>query len=83
MKKDLVLVANKPPINPIGNIIDSFDKIIRINKMDHLGHSGNRIDGLYLEMNHDFVVNCGGGKNKEYFKNANHIFIRNFINKTF
>lgn len=48
MKKDLILVGNKPDIKDISNIVDSYDYVLRVNRMQNYGLSGYRIDGLYI-----------------------------------
>lgn len=79
MKKKLVFVGNKPPMREtLANEIDSFDYVMRINRMNYLGHTGNRIDGLYLEANHEFNNEFKGGDNKKSIKNANKILMRPF-----
>lgn len=86
MKKRLVFVGNKPPMRDgIGKEIDSFDYVMRINRMNYLGYAGNRIDGLCLEANDHFKYLCKGGENKEHIKKAGQVFIRpkwydNFLN---
>ncbi|RQO73764.1 hypothetical protein DBR40_13220 [Pedobacter sp. KBW01] len=78
MKKNLILVGNKPPMRePLGNEIDSFDYVMRINRMNYLGHSGNRIDGLFLEANTEFTKIFKGGDNKKSIKSAGQILMRN------
>jgi hypothetical protein len=77
MKKKLVFVGNKPPMRDgLGKEIDSFDYVIRINRMNYLGYAGNRIDGLCLEANDHFKYLCKGGENKKYIKKAGQVFIR-------
>ena len=79
MKKKLVFVGNKPPMREtLSNEIDSFDYVMRINRMNYLGHAGNRIDGLYLEANHEFNHEFKGGENKKSIKNAGQILMRPF-----
>ena len=47
MKKTLILVGNKPPYRMgLHTLIDSFDYVLRINRMNNLGATGKRIDGL-------------------------------------
>lgn len=72
-------MGNKPPMRvTLSNEIDSFDYVIRINKMNYLGHSGNRIEGLYLEANNNFKYECNGGDNKKSLKSAQKILMRPF-----
>ena len=79
MKKKLVFVGNKPPMREtLSNEIDSFDYVMRINRMNYLGHTGNRIDGLCLEANHLFKHEFKGGENKKSIKNAGQILMRPF-----
>jgi hypothetical protein len=84
MKKKLVFVGNKPPIREtLANEIDSFDYVMRINRMNYLGHTGNRIDGLCLEANHEFKHEFKGGENKKSIKNAGQILMRPFWHSNF
>lgn len=76
-KKNLIVVGNKPPQKPgLANEIDSFDVVIRVNRMNYLGAAGNRIDCLYLEANDDFKYNYEGGANKAMIKKAKVIFMK-------
>lgn len=48
MKKELILVGNKPDIVNISSLVDSHDYVLRVNRMQNYGLSGTRIDGLYI-----------------------------------
>lgn len=76
-KKKLIVVGNKPPKKEgISEEIDSFDYVLRINRMNYLGASGNKIDGLFLEANEEFKYKYNGGLNKHRIKEAGKIFMR-------
>ena len=82
MKKKLVFVGNKPPMREtLANEIDSFDYVMRINRMNYVGHTGNRIDGLCLEANDAFKYEFKGGENKKSIKNVGRAEILFFYNK--
>ena len=51
-EKRLILVGNKPIYRTgLHTIVDSFDYVLRISRMNNLGNTGYRIDGIYLEAN--------------------------------
>ena len=69
MKKTLILVGNKPPYRMgLHTLIDSFDYVLRINRMNNLGATGKRIDGLYKYILH-------AGENRNEIKRAANIFM--------
>lgn len=75
-KKNLILVGNKPVYKTgLNKIIDSFDYVLRISRMNNLRDTGNRIDGIYLEANDEFKYIFKGGENKEEIKKAKNIFM--------
>lgn len=55
MKKDLILIGNKPNIKNISDIVDSYDYVLRVNRMQNYGLSGYRIDGLYICIWHQYL----------------------------
>ena len=76
-KKKLILVGNKPPRkNGLSKEIDSFDFVLRVNRMNFLGIAGSRIDGLYLEASPVFTHQYEGGENKNKIGGAGRIFMR-------
>lgn len=55
MKQKLLLVGNKPLTHNSSEEIDAeFDYIFRVNRMQSLGYSGTRIDGLYITIGGPF-----------------------------
>ncbi len=83
-KKKLILVGNKPP-KRIGlrKIIDSFDYVLRISRMNYLYLTGNKIDGIYLEANAVFKKIFNGGNHKDKIKNAKNIFMHEYCYDNF
>lgn len=79
MKKRLILVGNKPAYRTgLRTIVDSFDYVLRISRMNNLGAAGNRIDGIYLEANDVFKYVFKGGENKNAIKRARNIFMHRY-----
>lgn len=78
-KKNLILVGNKPAYKiDLNKIIDSFDYVLRISRMNNFRDTGNRIDGIYLEANDEFKYIFKGGENKEEIKRAKNIFMHQY-----
>lgn len=76
IKKRLILVGNKLAYKTgLNTEIDSFDYVLRISRMNNLGVTGNRIDGIYLEANNIFKYVFKGGENKDEIKKAKNIFM--------
>jgi uncharacterized protein VirK/YbjX len=76
MKKNLILVGNKlPEKEGLNNIIDSFDYVLRVSRMNYLGLTGYKINGIYLEANNIFKYIFKGGDNKEEIRRAKNIFM--------
>lgn len=76
-KKRLIVVGNKPPKRAgLAAAIDSFDFVLRVNRMNHLGPTGSRIDGLFLEANEEFKERYRGGANKMRTKDAGMLLMR-------
>lgn len=79
MKKRLILVGNKPVYRTgLHTIVDSFDYVLRISRMNNLGNTGYRIDGIYLEAKNVFKNVFKGGENKDEIKRAKNIFMHRF-----
>lgn len=77
MKKSLILVGNKPPRRKkIAKQIDSFDFVLRINRMNYLGLTGNRIDGAFYEVNWQMNNIYKGGEHYLEIKRVPKIFMR-------
>lgn len=75
--KKLILVGNKPPRKKsMAKEIDSFDYIIRVNRMNYLGSAGSKIDGVFFEPNLQMTQVFNGGPNKHEIKRAAKIFMR-------
>lgn len=74
-KKKLILVGNKPTKKDgLANIVDSFDFVVRVNRMTNLYYTGSKIDGHYLGMWKDFIEEYDGGEYKDKIKEAKVIF---------
>lgn len=79
IKKRLILVGNKPSYKTgLSAIVDSFDYVFRISRMNNLGATGNKIDGIYLEANNVFKYIFKGGDNRDEIKRAKHIFMHQY-----
>lgn len=79
IKKRLILVGNKTVYRTgLHVIIDSFDYVLRISRMNNLGNTGYRIDGIYLEANNVFKNIFKGGENKDDIKRARNIFMHRY-----
>lgn len=79
MKKRLILVGNKPVYRTgLDTIVDSFDYVLRISRMNNLGDTGYRIDGIYLEANNVFKNIFKGGENKDEIKKAKNVFMHRY-----
>lgn len=72
MIQRLILIGNKPLRENHLWIDTEYDKIFRINKMDNLGNSGERIDALYLGAYPDFTA-AKGGKHRARYREARSI----------
>lgn len=79
-KKKLVVVGNKPISYPL---VDTFDYVIRINRMTNYGDTGYRTDGLYLEANDVFKSIYTGKMLKERISEDTHIFMHPDWHKKF
>ncbi|MDO6434789.1 hypothetical protein Q4E93_29525 [Flavitalea sp. BT771] len=76
-KMKLILVGNKPPRRAgLSEQIDSFDFVMRVNRMNYLERSGYRINGLFLEANTTFKDQYAGGANKSKIRTAGKILMR-------
>ena len=77
IKKTLILVGNKPPYRiGLHTLVDSFDYVLRISRMNNLSTTGKKIDGLYLEANDTFKYIFKGGENKNKIKCVQNIFMQ-------
>lgn len=77
MKQSLILVGNKPPKKKsLAKKIDAFDFVVRINRMNYLGLSGNKIDGAFYEINWQMNNIYHGGEHKDEIKRIKKIFMR-------
>lgn len=78
-KKNLLLVGNKPPYRTgLDVIVDSFDYVLRISRMNNFGLTGKRTDGVFIEANHQYKYIFEGGEHKSEIRNANNIFMRQY-----
>lgn len=71
-KKKLIVVGNK---DISCSIVDTFDYVIRINRMTNYGNTGYRTDGLYLEANNVFKNIYTGEMLKKLIDEETHIFM--------
>lgn len=79
MKKRLILVGNKPVYRTgLHMIVDSFDYVLRVSRMNNLGDTGYRIDGIYLEANNIYKTVFEGGENKNEIQKASNIFMHRY-----
>lgn len=74
--KKLVLIGNKPISTDISSIIDSFDFVIRVNRMNNIPNTGYKINGYYLSMNDRFKFIYNGGEHKDLIKEASIIITK-------
>lgn len=75
-KKELILVGNKPFLtDQLACEIDSYDFVVRVNRMNNLYLSGSRVDGYYLGMWKDFRNIWNGGPYKDRIKDARKVFM--------
>lgn len=82
--KKLILVGNKPPqIKNLAKKIDSFDHVIRVNRMNYLGQTGSKIDGVFFEPNLQMTRVFNGGRFKQEIKKASTIFMREKYHQRF
>lgn len=83
-KQRLILVGNKPPKRKnLAQIIDSFDFVVRINRMNYLGKAGNKTDGIFYEANWQFNNIYKGGEHKDQLKEIGKIFMRERWHESF
>ncbi|GIM53152.1 hypothetical protein CAPN004_21820 [Capnocytophaga cynodegmi] len=77
MKKQLILVGNKPPSRKyLSKEINSFDYVMRVNRMNYLEETAkNRLDGLFLEANVVFKNIYKGGEYRTQIKQMKHILM--------
>jgi hypothetical protein len=84
MKRNLILVGNKPPKKKsLSRKVDAFDYIIRINRMNYIGPAGYRIDGAFYEINWQMEHIYKGGEHTDKIKFIKKIFMRKHWYDTF
>ncbi len=82
--KKLLLIGNGPIPTDISNQVDSFDYVLRINRMTNLLTTcPSRIDGVFIGAYRDFRHIYKGGEFREYFKTAGQIFLTPPMKKWF
>lgn len=74
MKKRLILVGNKPFERDLSAVVDGYDFVVRVNRMNNFGLSGRKIDGYYLGLYTDFVQKYQGGEHRREIRRARQIF---------
>ena len=74
MRKRLILVGNKPFTRDMSEVIDHFDFVVRVNRMNNYGLSGTKIDGYHLGMFNDFMNVYHGGEHVQEIRRATQIF---------
>lgn len=79
-KKKLIVVGNKDVYSPL---VDTFDYVIRINRMTNYGNTGHRTDGLYLEANNIFKRIYTGERLRERINESTHIFMNSNWHRKF
>lgn len=75
MKKKLLLIGNGPIPIDISEKVDSFDYVMRINRMTNFKTTGKRIDGVFIGAYGDFIECYKGGEFKDFFKTAKEVFL--------
>lgn len=73
--KRLILVGNKEIFTDISPIINSFDYVFRINRMNNFEYTGERIDGIFLGIYNDYINIYKGGPYVNKLKTAGQIFM--------
>lgn len=73
--KKLLLIGNAPINVDIADMVNAFDYVLRINRMNNLHNTGERIDGVFVAAYNDWRNVYKGGENKEYYKKASHIWV--------
>lgn len=75
-KKRLILVGNKPTNKDgLSNLVDSFDYVVRVNRMNNLGATGTKIDGCYIGAWPDWKYKYKGGEHRDLYKTIPHLFM--------
>lgn len=74
MKKKLLLIGNKPIEEDVSEKVDSFDFVVRVNRMTNVPNTGRKIDGYYLGMWRDFREQYHGGEHRDIMKEAKVVF---------
>lgn len=73
--KRLILIGNKELSTDISPIINSFDYVFRVNRMNNFGYTGERIDGVFLGIYKDYINIYKGGPHVDKLKTAGQIFM--------
>jgi hypothetical protein len=82
-KKKLLLVGNAPIPVDVADKVNEFDYILRINRMNNLHNTGNRIDGVFIAAYDDWRNVYHGGENREHYKRAKDIWMTPEIREQF
>lgn len=82
--KKLLLIGNGPIPYNISDKVNSFDYVLRINRMTNLLTTcSSRIDGVFIGAYRDFKYEYRGGEFRDYFKTAKQIFLTKSLFKLF
>ncbi len=74
--KKLLLIGNGPIPTDISDLVNSFDYVLRINRMNNLMTTNpSCIDGVFIGAYKDFRYEYKGGEFRDYFKTAGQIFL--------
>lgn len=71
MKKKLIIVGNKEITKDVSEVIESFDCIVRLNRMNNYGFTGTRTDILLADIHKGFLRLCT--KPYDKYLNAKHL----------
>lgn len=74
-KKKLLLIGNAPIPVDVADKVNEFDYVLRINRMNNLHNTGDRIDGVFVAAYRDWREVYHGGENKEHYKRAGQLWI--------
>ena len=74
-KKKFLLLGNAPIPVDISDKVNSFNYVLRVNRMNNLNNTGNRIDGVFVAAYHTWREVYKGGENKDYYKQAKQLWI--------
>lgn len=82
-KKKLLLIGNGPINIDISDKVNTFDYVLRVNRMTNFPTTGNRIDGLFIGAYKDFKYDYKGGEFRDYIKTAKEIFLTQILKDKF